>query len=124
MRTLLAFLAVQFLLRLDSQSMLSAAGSSAFLFLFMLIAWKYGEWTSLQLSWRWMIKQPRNAFLIIAGTVGSIALMVYNGQFPLAAIAAEAIGGYFVFYAFCAVGEETSKRFTRRFRARKLPDAK
>ena len=113
MKVLALLVVVQFVLRLFVQPPLDALASTAFLMIFVLICHRWGGWTSMESAARWFASRPLSAWLVGSGVIGVIGLAVYNGQFTAASIIFEAIGAYFFFHAFCAVGDRLFSRLSK-----------
>jgi len=113
MKVLALLVFVQLLLRLSNQSPPDAFASTAFLMVFVVICYYWGGWASLQGAAKWFAQRPLSAWLVGSGVAGVIGLAVYNGGFTAASVALEAIGAYFIFHAFCAVGDRFFARFLK-----------
>jgi hypothetical protein len=113
MKVLALLVSVQFALRLFSQAPSEALASTAFLMLFVVICYHWGGWATLQGAAKWFVARPLAAWLVGGGVAWVIALGVYNGGFTVASIAFEAIGAYFYFHAFCAVGDRLFARSSK-----------
>ena len=113
MITLLAILIAQCVLRLFFQSPLDAAASTAFLMLFMAICYRWGGWSSYSSAKRWLFARPFIACIVAAGVAGVFGLTLFNSPTNIPLVIAESIGSYFVFHAFCSVGDKIAVRFRR-----------
>lgn len=56
------------------------------------------------------VTRPR---LMRSGVAGVIGLTVHNAGFTVASVALEAIGAFFFFHAFCALGDRLFVRFSK-----------
>ena len=99
---LLVLLLVQFALRLHGQSIAAAIGSTIFVGGFMLLARKFGAWSSPTGAWNWLRSHRRVLLLIAAGTTDVVVVMLYAGHYSFYEIVVETLGGYFVFHAVSA----------------------
>ncbi|MBL8343349.1 MAG: hypothetical protein JNL30_17915 [Rubrivivax sp.] len=113
MKTLLSILVAQYVLRLFFQDPLSAAASTAFLAVFMAICYRWGGWTSAPSAKRWLLARPFVAPVVTAGVAGVFGLPLFNSPTNIALVVAESVGSYFVFHAFCSVGDKVASRFER-----------
>jgi hypothetical protein len=113
MKVLALLVLVHLLLRLFSQPPLDALASTIFLIVFVLTCHRWGGWTSIGAVAHWFAARPLSAWLVGSGVTGVIGLAVYNGQFTAASIISEAIGAYFFFHAFCAVGDRLVIRLSK-----------
>lgn len=113
MKALAALVTIQFLCRLFAQSLWSALGSTAFLILFAIIAYRWGNWHSFRTAAHWLMARPLQGWLVVGGTFGVLGLLIYNGHFHPASIAAEVISAHIVFYAFCAAGVRLQEALRR-----------
>jgi hypothetical protein len=113
MKTLLAILVAQYVLRLLFQDPLSAAASTAFLALFMAICYLWGGWSTAPSATRWLLTRPFVALVVTAGVAGVFGLTLFNSPTSIALVVVESVGSYFVFHAFCSVGDKIASRFKR-----------
>lgn len=113
MKALAAIVAVQFALRLSFQAPFEALASTAFLLVFVTVCYHLGGWRSLSSAKQWLAARPFCAWLIATGVVGVVALALFSSHFSAISVMAEAIGAYFVFHAFCALGDWITGRFKR-----------
>ncbi len=113
MTTLLAILVGQFVLRLFFQAPLNATAATAFLGLFMAICYRWGGWISFSSAKRWLLARPFIALVVTAGVAGIFGLTLFNSPANIPLVVAETVGSYFVFHAFCSVGDKIAARFRR-----------
>lgn len=110
MKALALLVFLQLSLRLFWQPAIDAVFSTIFMLVFVTICYCFGGWSSAGSAWAWLKARPLAAWLVGTGVAGIVGLAIHNGGFRPPAIAAEAIGAYFFFHAFCAVGDRLVNR--------------